>query len=121
MHFGLYAATVISFLVIQLCFVVRCIISCENVERMGEKLGIYCKILHTEVRDPHLKEQLMDLSTLISGLPLSFSISGYFKINRGLIPSLISGITSYMIILIQFKVQALCGSTPQGPTEHNVP
>ncbi|CAG9830738.1 unnamed protein product [Diabrotica balteata] len=97
-----------SYIFISLCFVVRCIISCENVEKAGEKLGTLCKILQSEVQEPRLKEQLIDMSTLIAALPLSFSISGFFKINKRLIPSLISGITSYLIILIQFKAQDQC-------------
>uniref|UniRef100_A0A6P7F898 Gustatory receptor 68a-like n=1 Tax=Diabrotica virgifera virgifera TaxID=50390 RepID=A0A6P7F898_DIAVI len=107
-YVGFYFLALFSSLIFQMCFVVRCIISCENVEKAGEKLGTLCKILQSEVQEPRLKEQLIDMSTLIAALPLSFSISGFFKINKRLIPSLISGITSYLIILIQFKAQDQC-------------
>ncbi|CAG9863810.1 unnamed protein product [Phyllotreta striolata] len=99
---ALYVAIVDTF------FVVRSIISCENVENAGAKLGVLCRILYTEVQDPRLKEQLNDLANLIAALPLSFSVSGFFKLNKQLIPSLISGITSYLIIMIQFKSQEAC-------------
>lgn len=89
-------------------FVVRSIISCENVVNAGVKLQTMCRILQTEVQEPRSKENLNDLANLVEALPMSFSISGFFNMNKQLIPSLISGITSYLIVMIQFKAQGSC-------------
>uniref|UniRef100_A0A6P7F8A7 Gustatory receptor 98c isoform X2 n=1 Tax=Diabrotica virgifera virgifera TaxID=50390 RepID=A0A6P7F8A7_DIAVI len=89
-------------------FVVRSIISCEHVEQAGKKLERMCVILQTEIKDQRLKEQLREIAKFVHGLPLKFSLAGFFDINKRLIPSLLNGLTSYMIILIQFKVQEQC-------------
>ncbi|CAG9863809.1 unnamed protein product [Phyllotreta striolata] len=92
----------------KVIFIVHWIILCERVENSGNKLARKCIILHTDVKEPRLKQDLKDLSVLIEALPLRFTIAGFYKINKQLIPSLLGGITSYLIILIQFRFQGNC-------------
>uniref|UniRef100_A0A6P7G305 Uncharacterized protein LOC114335368 n=1 Tax=Diabrotica virgifera virgifera TaxID=50390 RepID=A0A6P7G305_DIAVI len=98
------------YLVVHFGFVVRCIISCANVENAGKKLGSLCKVLQAKEEDPVNKNKITELAQLIETLPLTFSISGYFTLTRSLVPSLVTGITSYLIIMIQFKVQGECSN-----------
>ncbi|CAG9863808.1 unnamed protein product [Phyllotreta striolata] len=94
-----------AFTLFHFYFILRSIMCCDSVEKLGKDLGTWCKVLQTEIEDPRLKQELSDLTNLIESLPLNFSLFGLFQFNNQLIPTILSGITSYLIIIMQFKSQ----------------
>ncbi|XP_050504649.1 gustatory receptor 68a-like [Diabrotica virgifera virgifera] len=79
--------------------------SCDNAEKGAIRLAKLCSIMQADVKDPILIEELNELSKFIIELRPKFTVYGFFDVNQQTIPVFISALTTYLIILIQFKVQ----------------
>uniref|UniRef100_A0A6P7G0M7 Gustatory receptor 28b isoform X1 n=1 Tax=Diabrotica virgifera virgifera TaxID=50390 RepID=A0A6P7G0M7_DIAVI len=81
------------------------VMSCDKAEKVAFKLAKLCNSLQADFQDPILEEELRGLSTFIIELRPKFTMYGFFYINQQMIPVFISALTTYLIILIQFKIQ----------------
>ncbi|KAG5899311.1 hypothetical protein JTB14_029264 [Gonioctena quinquepunctata] len=88
---------------LQVCTLVM-IMSCDMVEKSALKLLNTCNYLRATAGNNVASEELSRLSDFIEELSPEFTAAGFFRINRRLIPAFLSSLTSYIIILIQFKM-----------------
>ncbi|KAG5899315.1 hypothetical protein JTB14_029268 [Gonioctena quinquepunctata] len=80
------------------------IMSCDMVENSAVKLLNTCNYLRATTGNNLESEELHHLSEFIEELSPKFTAAGFFRVNRKLIPAFLSSLTSYIIILIQFKM-----------------
>uniref|UniRef100_A0A6P7FLX6 Uncharacterized protein LOC114331775 isoform X2 n=1 Tax=Diabrotica virgifera virgifera TaxID=50390 RepID=A0A6P7FLX6_DIAVI len=79
----------------------------NRVEQAGEDLLRLCYSLQKDVENPLMLTQLKLLTEFFRGLRPKIQVIGYFDVNKRLIPVMISLITSYLIIIIQFQGRVL--------------
>lgn len=79
--------------------------SCDKAEKGAIRLAKLCNMLQADLKDPILVDELKNLSNFIKELRPRFTVYGFFTINQQTIPVFISAVTTYVIILIQFKIQ----------------
>uniref|UniRef100_A0A6P7FAJ5 Gustatory receptor 68a-like isoform X3 n=2 Tax=Diabrotica virgifera virgifera TaxID=50390 RepID=A0A6P7FAJ5_DIAVI len=80
-------------------------LSCDKAEKGAIRLAKLCSTLQSDIQDSILIEELNGLSEFIMELRPKFTVYGFFNVNQQTIPVFISALTTYLIILIQFKVQ----------------
>lgn len=77
---------------------------CDGVERSGRNVVKTC-FLHQELLEkPSCKDELMLFARIIKELAPTFSAAGFFPVNQGVLSTLFSAVTTYLIIIIQFNM-----------------
>uniref|UniRef100_A0A6P7H0N5 Gustatory receptor for bitter taste 66a-like n=1 Tax=Diabrotica virgifera virgifera TaxID=50390 RepID=A0A6P7H0N5_DIAVI len=79
--------------------------SSDKVSRAAENLITTCYLLHPNAEDQVLTEELTSLSRFMQDLFPEMSVAGWFTLNKSFVLVLISSLTSYIIIIIQFELQ----------------
>nr|APC94338.1 gustatory receptor 5 [Pyrrhalta aenescens] len=75
----------------------------DKIEKTGLKIKKLCHVLQVDVDNPIIKAHLREFAVYFEELRPVLTVSGFFVINRNMIPLLISSLTSYAVILIQLK------------------
>nr|APC94250.1 gustatory receptor 5 [Pyrrhalta maculicollis] len=75
----------------------------DKIEKTGLKIKKLCHVLQVDVDNPIIKNHLREFAVYFEELRPVLTVSGFFVINRNMIPLLISSLTSYAVILIQLK------------------
>ncbi|CAG9856444.1 unnamed protein product [Phyllotreta striolata] len=83
--------------------VVIMIFSCDKVENQGEDLIRTCVYIQAKMGD----ENAMTLIKLLKELKPKFSAAGFFDVNQKIIPTIFSNLSTYLIIILQFKFSSL--------------
>ncbi|KAG5886041.1 hypothetical protein JTB14_000020 [Gonioctena quinquepunctata] len=78
--------------------------SCDRVEKSATKLLETSYYLQSKAEDRFVQEELIQLSRFLKQLSPKFEASGFFRINQRLIPAFLSVLSTYIIIIIQFKM-----------------
>ncbi|XP_072380900.1 uncharacterized protein [Diabrotica undecimpunctata] len=79
------------------------VLYCDRVEASSKDLIKQCYLLQPDVNDPLLMKELLNLTEFIKDLRPKMQVSGYFRINKRIVPVMISTLTTYLIIVIQFN------------------
>ncbi|CAG9861756.1 unnamed protein product [Phyllotreta striolata] len=97
----LFALQILIIIVLNVSSLIM-VLSCDKIEAKSNELLKHCYCLQPDVKDPILLKQLIDLTDYIKELKPKMWISGFFRVNKRLIPLMISTLASYLIIIIQF-------------------
>ncbi|XP_028128693.1 uncharacterized protein LOC114324962 isoform X2 [Diabrotica virgifera virgifera] len=97
-HFGNILESV-SFLVFSLAI----ILSCDKVEKTSKELINTCTYIYASKGS----EDALMLLNLAKELRPKFTAAGFFEINQRLLPTFLSNLSTYLIIILQFKFSAL--------------
>ncbi|CAG9834164.1 unnamed protein product [Diabrotica balteata] len=73
--------------------------SCDEVEQQADELIRICTYIYIDTGD---KKAVM-LADMAKELRPTFSAAGFFKVNRRILPTFFANISTYLIILLQFK------------------
>ncbi|XP_057665862.1 uncharacterized protein LOC130899724 isoform X2 [Diorhabda carinulata] len=84
-------------------FSVIVILSCDRVEKKAEELIKTCIYIQASTGD----ENALALANLVKELRPKFSAAGFFDINQRILPSFFSNLSTYLIIILQFKLSSL--------------
>ncbi|XP_056634271.1 uncharacterized protein LOC130443559 isoform X3 [Diorhabda sublineata] len=84
-------------------FSVIVILSCDRVEKKAEELIKTCIYIQASTGD----ENALALANLAKELRPKFSAAGFFDINQRILPSFFSNLSTYLIIILQFKLSSL--------------
>ncbi|XP_056634270.1 uncharacterized protein LOC130443559 isoform X2 [Diorhabda sublineata] len=89
--------------IILTMFSVIVILSCDRVEKKAEELIKTCIYIQASTGD----ENALALANLAKELRPKFSAAGFFDINQRILPSFFSNLSTYLIIILQFKLSSL--------------
>uniref|UniRef100_A0A6P7GH74 Gustatory receptor n=1 Tax=Diabrotica virgifera virgifera TaxID=50390 RepID=A0A6P7GH74_DIAVI len=89
----------ISFIVLSIIV----IMSCDQVEKKSTEFIQTCIYIQATTGD----EQAATLANLANQLRPKFSAAGFFDINQRLLPVFFSNLSTYLIIILQFKISSL--------------
>uniref|UniRef100_A0A6P7GSY5 Gustatory receptor n=1 Tax=Diabrotica virgifera virgifera TaxID=50390 RepID=A0A6P7GSY5_DIAVI len=89
----------ISFMVLSIIV----IMSCDQVEKKSTEFIQTCIYIQATTGD----EQAATLANLANQLRPKFSAAGFFDINQRLLPVFFSNLSTYLIIILQFKISSL--------------
>uniref|UniRef100_A0A6P7GIQ0 Gustatory receptor n=1 Tax=Diabrotica virgifera virgifera TaxID=50390 RepID=A0A6P7GIQ0_DIAVI len=84
-------------------FSIIVIMSCEKVEKKAAEFIQTCVYIHATTGDEHAAT----LVNLAKELRPKFSAAGFFDINQRLLPIFFSNLSTYLIIILQFKISSL--------------
>lgn len=79
------------------------VLSCNDVQIYGEKFVTTCNILQASLRRSSLRSELQNLAQYSGKLKPIISAGGLYPVNQGVLAGIISVITTYSIIFIQFN------------------
>uniref|UniRef100_A0A6P7GLR8 Uncharacterized protein LOC114339696 n=1 Tax=Diabrotica virgifera virgifera TaxID=50390 RepID=A0A6P7GLR8_DIAVI len=88
---------------IIIVFSVVVILSCDRVEKKANDLIRTCIYIQATTGD----ENAMALAKLAQDLQPKFSAAGFFEINQRILPTFFSNLSTYLIIILQFKFSSL--------------
>ncbi|XP_028139283.1 uncharacterized protein LOC114333585 [Diabrotica virgifera virgifera] len=91
-------------LAVLLIYIVNVAFSSDKISRAADNLIKTCFLLHPDVQDQVLTEELIALSKFMTDLFPEITMAGWFTMNKKFILVLISSLTSYVIIIIQFQL-----------------
>ncbi|XP_057665863.1 uncharacterized protein LOC130899724 isoform X3 [Diorhabda carinulata] len=94
-------STVLNILLVMFSVIV--ILSCDRVEKKAEELIKTCIYIQASTGD----ENALALANLVKELRPKFSAAGFFDINQRILPSFFSNLSTYLIIILQFKLSSL--------------
>uniref|UniRef100_A0A6P7GUS8 Uncharacterized protein LOC114342550 isoform X3 n=1 Tax=Diabrotica virgifera virgifera TaxID=50390 RepID=A0A6P7GUS8_DIAVI len=89
----------VSFMVLSIIV----IMSCDQVEKKSTEFIQTCIYIQATTGD----EQAATLANLANQLRPKFSAAGFFDINQRLLPVFFSNLSTYLIIILQFKISSL--------------
>lgn len=84
-------------------FAIVVILSCDRVEKRADDLIRTCVYIQAETGD----ENARILANLAKDLRPKFSAAGFFEINQRILPTFFSNLSTYLIIILQFKFSSL--------------
>lgn len=79
------------------------VMSCNGVEMNGKKVITTCFSKLADLESP-LREELYLMAKCTEQLAPKISAAGFFTLNQATLMSIISFLTTYLIIIIQFNV-----------------
>ncbi|XP_050505929.1 uncharacterized protein LOC126884126 [Diabrotica virgifera virgifera] len=94
-----YSLHSVSFIVLSIIV----IMSCDQVEKKSTEFIQTCIYIQATTGD----EQAATLANLANQLRPKFSAAGFFDINQRLLPVFFSNLSTYLIIILQFKISSL--------------
>ncbi|XP_050516305.1 uncharacterized protein LOC126891165 [Diabrotica virgifera virgifera] len=77
--------------------------SYDRVEKKAEQLIQTCIYIQATTGD----ENALVIANLAKELTPKFSAAGFFDINQQLLPTFFSNLSTYLIIILQFKMSSL--------------
>lgn len=77
--------------------------SCDAVEKSGEKFITTCYVLQTGLGRSLLRTELLYLAHYAENLKPKFSAAGFYQVNQLILAGIFSVVTTYAIISIQFN------------------
>lgn len=77
--------------------------SCDKVQRSAEKVISVCCSKQATGDNQMVVDEFVGLTYFVKHLYPVFTACGFFDVNRTVLPSFMSGLASYTIIVIQFK------------------
>ncbi|XP_028128691.1 gustatory receptor 68a-like isoform X1 [Diabrotica virgifera virgifera] len=86
-----------------LVFSLAIILSCDKVEKTSKELINTCTYIYASKGS----EDALMLLNLAKELRPKFTAAGFFEINQRLLPTFLSNLSTYLIIILQFKFSAL--------------
>uniref|UniRef100_A0A3F2ZEQ1 Gustatory receptor n=1 Tax=Phlebotomus papatasi TaxID=29031 RepID=A0A3F2ZEQ1_PHLPP len=95
------------------CNIIAVLLYIAVCERMQEEMSTTAKILHefpVHKTDDRLKESINRFSLQILQEKRPISVCGMFNVDNTLLYSMISSMTSYLILLVQFQLQGVGSS-----------
>uniref|UniRef100_A0A6P7F1E2 Gustatory receptor n=1 Tax=Diabrotica virgifera virgifera TaxID=50390 RepID=A0A6P7F1E2_DIAVI len=84
-------------------FSLAIILSCDKVEKTSKELINTCTYIYASKGS----EDALMLLNLAKELRPKFTAAGFFEINQRLLPTFLSNLSTYLIIILQFKFSAL--------------
>lgn len=77
--------------------------SCDLVEKSGQKLIRSCYCLQTGLTDSDQRRELINLALFFDKLRPRFTAAGFYYVDQSVLAGVFSLVTTYAIICIQFN------------------
>lgn len=78
--------------------------TCESIEQSGENAIKNCYSIHGIIEDDLVREYLLLLVKYLKHRKPVLSAAGFFNVNQRTLPTLISAIVTYLVLVAQFDL-----------------